>query len=122
MADKEPPGMMPPTDPSLEAVRADFAHYETLREHLDVRSHMCDQLHENIRYLLELLGDRWIDCNDHMPDTKEPVVYIRPGRSTRWNVGIAYWTVSERWNPERETTSHPYGFTHWMPLPPEPRR
>lgn len=67
-----------------------------------------------------LMGE-WIAVADRAPDGKEPVVYARrkPGRK-RWFVGIAYWTVSDKWNPEMESTKAPDGYTHWMPLPETP--
>lgn len=60
----------------------------------------------------------WINIKDRMPDQKEPIVYARPHsrRNGVWSVGIAYWTVSERWNPEHESQRAPQGFTHWKPL------
>lgn len=64
---------------------------------------------------------KWISVEDEQPDHKEPVVYAvnRPGPG-RWSVGIAYWTVSKKWNPEMESTQAPDGYTHWMPLPEPP--
>ncbi|MEE1611593.1 DUF551 domain-containing protein [Microvirga sp. CF3016] len=62
----------------------------------------------------------WISVKDRAPEKGEPVVYCRPGRNGRLNVGIAYWTVSQKWNPEMESTHAPTGFTHWMPLPAPP--
>lgn len=67
--------------------------------------------------------NRWIDVRDAEPPTKEPVVYARPNLSNgKWHVGIAYWTVSDRWMPEMHSSRVPegYGFTHWMPLPVAP--
>lgn len=61
----------------------------------------------------------WIAFKDHAPPTTEPVVYARPKSDGRWYVGIAYWTVSAKWNPEAESQYAP-GFTHWMPLPDPP--
>jgi hypothetical protein len=65
----------------------------------------------------KLDGTEWIPVHKHPPDKKEPVVYARkkPDRSG-WHVGIAYWTVSEKWNPEMESVLAPEGFTHWKPL------
>lgn len=65
------------------------------------------------------VGVDWISVDDRRPDEKEPVVYRRPDpyRPGRWHVGIAYWTVSGKWNPELESVGSPHGFTHWMPLP-----
>ena len=57
----------------------------------------------------------WISVKDQMPDASEPVIYARPKRG-RWAVGIAYWTVSKKWNPEMESTQTPQGFTHWKHL------
>ena len=55
---------------------------------------------------------------DREPPHDEPVVYARPHRSRRgvWSVGIAYWTVSQKWNPEQESVKEPAGFSHWKPL------
>lgn len=65
----------------------------------------------------------WIKCSERMPDKREPVVYMRPSDWQRGkiHVGIAYWTVSEKWNPECESTQAPEGFTHWIPLPEPPQ-
>lgn len=64
----------------------------------------------------------WISVKDKQQplQTKEPVVYARPRENGKWSVGIAYWTVSEKWNPEMESTHAPGGFTHWMELPDPP--
>ena len=65
----------------------------------------------------------WISIHDEKPSQKEPVVYARPDLKRgngNWNVGIAYWTVSEKWNPEAQSERCPRGFTHWMPLPSPP--
>lgn len=61
---------------------------------------------------------RWIPVRERQPDRKEPIVYARPdpGRHGKWHVGIAYWTVSQRWNPQMESEHAPEGFTHWKPL------
>lgn len=60
----------------------------------------------------------WIAVRDESPPTDEPVVYRRPNdrRPGVWNVGIAYWTVSQKWDPEAESQHAPAGFTHWKPL------
>lgn len=65
----------------------------------------------------------WISVRDRSPPPDEPVVYARPRAfaGPKWHVGIAYWTVSDKWNPEQESTSNPGGFTHWMPLPDPPQ-
>ena len=67
---------------------------------------------------------KWVAVKDRKPDTREPVVYARPAGKEwtplRWHVGIAYWTVSNKWNPEQESEACPQGYTHWMPLPPPP--
>jgi hypothetical protein len=62
----------------------------------------------------------WTNVKDQPPSKGEPIVYCRPARGGRFHVGIAYWTVSERWNPEMESQFAPDGFTHWMPLPAAP--
>lgn len=60
----------------------------------------------------------WITVENQAPDRKEPVVYARRKTDrSGWFVGIAYWTVSDRYNPEMESSYAPHGFTHWMPLP-----
>lgn len=63
----------------------------------------------------------WIPVSLQAPPRGEPVVYARPkpGKN-KWHVGIAYWTVSDRWNPECESRHAPNGFTHWKPLGPTP--
>lgn len=61
----------------------------------------------------------WVSVKDRMPNKREPVVYAKPkskGGKAYWGVGIAYWTVSEKWNPEAESQRAPDGFTHWTPL------
>ena len=66
----------------------------------------------------------WIRVEDKEPSTDEPIVYARINtRSKRinWHVGIAYWTVSDKWNPEMESTRAPNGFTHWKPLGEPPK-
>lgn len=76
---------------------------------------------------LELKGDsstnvpeqNWISVKEAMPDTKEPVLYLRRTSNKNY-IGIAYWTVSKKWNPEAESEHNPIGFTHWAPLPPLP--
>ena len=65
-----------------------------------------------------------ISVKDQKPPSAEPVVYARPDfrrGSGHWSVGIAYWTVSKKWNPELESIHAPTGFTHWMPIPDPPR-
>lgn len=61
---------------------------------------------------------RWIPITERAPDKKEPVLYRKNNIGGRYGVGIAYWTVSDKWIPEAQSLSHPHGFTHWMPLPP----
>ena len=66
---------------------------------------------------------RWVSVTDRLPDKTEPVVYARPDQRRgkgHYHVGIAYWTVSEKWNPEAESVYCQTGFTHWMPLPNPP--
>lgn len=60
----------------------------------------------------------WTAVADRHPPHEEPVVYARPNqrRPGCWSVGIAYWTVSQKWNPEAESQQAPAGFTHWKPL------
>ena len=66
-------------------------------------------------------GVKWILFKDQRPDHKEPVVYARRKAGRKgWFVGIAYWTVSDKWNPEMESTQAPEGYTHWMSLPEPP--
>lgn len=65
----------------------------------------------------------WIKVSDQHPCKHgEPIVYASPKGMGRFNVGIAYWTVSDKWNPEMESTHAPTGFTHWMPLPAPPEK
>lgn len=68
---------------------------------------------------VELLAPNWISIYDKLPPNGEPIVYARFARG-KWQVGIAYWTVSQVWNPEMGTTACPEGYTHWFPLPPPP--
>jgi hypothetical protein len=68
----------------------------------------------------------WIAVKDKAPDHKEPILYARPNlrRHGTWHVSIAYWAVSQKWNPECESIQGGLaGFTHWKPLgsPPNPR-
>ena len=58
----------------------------------------------------------WISVKDKAPDIREPVVYARPKGAGRWSVGIAYWTVSQKWNPELNSVLCPRGFTYYKPL------
>lgn len=69
------------------------------------------------------MADRWIAVRDRPPPHDEPVVYARPHhrRPGAWSVGIAYWTVSQKWNPEAEAQRAPDGFTHWKALGDQPR-
>ena len=64
----------------------------------------------------------WIRVADQPPPHNEPIVYARRKLEQRgkWHVGIAYWTVSKKWNPEAESHQAPTGFTYWMPLPDPP--
>lgn len=65
----------------------------------------------------------WISIKDQEPPKDEPIVYAKPDTHRgpeRWHVGIAYWTVSNKWNPEAQSRHAPTGFTYWMPLPPPP--
>jgi len=59
----------------------------------------------------------WISVKKQKPPTNEPVVYMRV-ESHRNAVGIAYWSVSDKWVPEAESVHAPTGFTHWAHLPP----
>ena len=79
------------------------------------------QVEEDLARLLD--SYRWISVKEQEPPSDEPIVYARPDLRRgpgRWHVGIAYWTVSARWNPECQSTFSPQGFTHWMPLPKPP--
>jgi hypothetical protein len=66
---------------------------------------------------------KWISVKEQKPLANEPVVYCRPnpGGTNNWHVGVAYWTVSKKWNPELESVKAPEGFTHWIPLPEPPK-
>jgi len=64
----------------------------------------------------------WIDIKVKKPDTKEPVVYARPNINGGYHVGIAYWVIGKKWNPEMESVNSPEGFTHWIPLPEPPKQ
>lgn len=48
----EPPLEAPESPRTLETVHVDFAQYQEMKECLDVRSWMSDQIHENTRFLL----------------------------------------------------------------------
>jgi hypothetical protein len=61
----------------------------------------------------------WISVDDKAPNKSEPVVYLRAAKG-KMSVGVAYWTVSKKWNPEMQSEHAPTGFTHWMPLPEPP--
>lgn len=64
----------------------------------------------------------WISVKEQMPTGKEPVVYLRRKLFKKgYHVGIAYWTVSDKWLPEHEGVHAPEGFSHWMPLPDPPK-
>ncbi len=64
----------------------------------------------------------WISVEDRLPDSKEPIVYCSTHKTTKGKigVGVAYWTVSDKWNPEMSSEYCKTGFTHWMPLPEPP--
>lgn len=62
-------------------------------------------------------GINWIRVRDKPPSTEEPIVYRRPNPKGGWHVGIAYWTVSKKWNPEAESVFAPAGFTEYLELP-----
>ena len=63
---------------------------------------------------------KWISVKDQVPSHSEPIVYCRRKDAKTWHVGIAYWTVSKKWNPELNSTHALQGFTHWLPLPDVP--
>ena len=94
---------------------------------IERRSYRTTGEFEATKKLLELVSEitkppkqeQWIKCSERMPDHSEPVVYLRE-KGGKHSVGIAYWTVSQKWNPEAESTLCPDGFTHWMPLPQPP--
>lgn len=65
-------------------------------------------------------GERWIPAK-HLADHSEPVVYAKPNGHDKWHVGIAYWTVSNKWSPAQESKLAPDGFTHYFPLPATPK-
>lgn len=69
-----------------------------------------------------LTTSKWISVKDREPPTAEPVVYCQKRDEKKFAVGVAYWTVSEKWSPEAESVQRPEGFTHWMPLPEPPMR
>ena len=63
---------------------------------------------------------KWIRVKDQEPERGEPILYARPNKRRgkgQWSIGIAYWTVSEKWNPEFNCEHAPEGFTHWCPIP-----
>lgn len=61
----------------------------------------------------------WLPVSE-LKDHSEPIVYARPKGRGKWSVGIAYWTVSQKWSPEMESQLAPHGFTHFMRLPHPP--
>lgn len=63
---------------------------------------------------------KWISIKDQIPKRDEPILYCYQD-DEKWAVGIAYWTVSNKWNPDIYSTKYPKGFTYWMPLPNTPR-
>ena len=63
---------------------------------------------------------KWVSCEEMPPPATEPVVYCMKKGDGKWSVGIAYYSVSEKWIPDLFSEKHRYGFTHWMPLPPPP--
>ena len=66
--------------------------------------------------------NNWISVKDRLPDRKEPIIYIKRKEFKKgWFVGIAYWTVSDKWHPQYESIGNPKGFTHWQPLPEPPK-
>lgn len=65
--------------------------------------------------LAEVTND-WISVKELPPDHAEPVVYARPKGNGKWSVGIAYWTVSQKWFPEPYGVLAPRGFTYYKPL------
>lgn len=65
-------------------------------------------------------AQEWVKCSERMPDHSEPVIYLR-AKDGKFSVGIAYWTVSQKWKPEAQSMKCPEGFTHWMPLPQPPQ-
>jgi hypothetical protein len=63
----------------------------------------------------------WIHVDNERPNRREPIVYARKRPDGTWSVGIAYWTVSEKWAPAMNSEQAPEGFTHWKPLGEVPR-
>lgn len=61
----------------------------------------------------------WISVEDEIPNHEEPIIYTRPD-GKKWIVGVAYWTVSDRWNPDIYSDKDYDGFTHFMYLPRPP--
>ena len=60
---------------------------------------------------------KWISTKDQIPDHKEPIICCMRKNERTWYVDIAYWTVSQTWNPGLNSVHAPQGFTHWLPLP-----
>jgi len=56
--EKDSPPIMEAHEHSLDKIRNDFHHYQELLDDISMRSWMADQLHENIRYLLEFIDAR----------------------------------------------------------------
>lgn len=67
-------------------------------------------------------SEPWISITDQPPPPPESIAFARPDplNPGHWRVGIAYWTVSGKWNPEIKSEIYPEGFTHWLPLPKPP--
>lgn len=65
----------------------------------------------------------WKRLADHQPDPKLGTVLYRlkkPGRGDRWFVGLAYFTVSNRWGID--ASGEPWGMqrgedVQWMEIP-----
>lgn len=99
-----------------------YSHGQTIDELADA----LDEIAE-LKQKLDALesqaarASQWISVDERLPSTLEPVVYLRKADNGLMSVGVAYWTVSDKWTPGLCSKHQPEGFTHWRPLPEPPK-
>ena len=81
---------------------------------LSLSAKRIEELEGELSVLKEF--SKWIKVSDKPPEKTEPIVYCNKNRSPM-GVGIAYWTISEKWNPEALSEKNKQGFTHYLELP-----